>query len=253
MPDDYYVNIEENNTIIPQNLGGFKVDMYKHRIWLQVTEEKVMVGDFTKKMVIDYPPVKNALVKVTNLVMQGPATNSKTSQPSKSGPIVAQQGNQQIIDPDNAFYGYTDENGYVTLTFTNNSQEFEIEVIPPLDKDLVKKTTTFHSEPSAEPVYAGRVVLEKAWSISGTVTYGNDSLPLADARVYIDDEIEVFTNNAGKYTLKYIPQKYNEYTIIAENHENPLTLIAESKTVQMPISGNLNFNLKEFDGLRLKS
>lgn len=252
VPDDYYVNIKENNTTIPQNLGGFKVDMYKHRILLQVTEEKVMVGDFTKKMVADYPPVKNALVKVTNLAMQGPATNSKMSQPSKNGPIVAQQGNQQIIDPDNAFYGYTDENGYVTLTFTNNSQEFEIEVIPPQDKDLVKKTTIFHSEPSGKPVYAGRVVLEKAWSISGTVTYGNDSLPLANARVYIDDDVEVFTNSTGKYTLKYISQKYNEYTITAENHKNPLTLIAESKIVQMPISGSLNFNLTEFDDFEIK-
>ncbi len=92
VPDDYYVNIEENNTKIPQNLGEFKVDMYKHRILLQVTEEKVTVGDPTKKLVIDYPPVKNALVKVTNLAMQGPATNSKMSQPSNNGPIVAQSG-----------------------------------------------------------------------------------------------------------------------------------------------------------------
>ncbi len=83
-------------------------------------------------------------------------------------------------------------------------------------------------------MYAGRVVLEKAWSISGTVTYGNDSLPLANARVYIDDDVEVFTNSTGKYTLKYISQKYNEYTITAENHKNPLTLIAESKTIQLP-------------------
>jgi hypothetical protein len=250
VPEDYHVDIDENNTKIPQNLGGFKVDIYKHRIMLQVTEEKVMT--VTKKMVIHYPPVKNALVKVTNLATQGPATNSKMSQPSNSGPIVAQQGNQQLIDPDNAFYGYTDGNGFVTLTFTNNSQEFEIEVIPPLDKDLEKLTTSISSEPSGKPVFAKQIILGKAWSISGTVTYGNDSLPLANARVYIDDDVEVFTNSSGKYTLKYISQIFDEYTITAENHKNPLTLIAESKTVQMPFSGSLNFNLTEFDDFEIK-
>lgn len=252
VPADYHVNIEKNNTLIPQDLGSFKVDMFKHRIMLEVTEEKLASGDITKKIFVNYPPVKNALVKVTNLVMQGPATNPKMSQPSNSGPVMTQQGNQQIIDPDNVFYGYTDGNGFVTLTFTNNSQEFEIEVIPPQDKDLVKKKITIHSEPSGKPVYAGRVVLENAWTVSGTVTYGNDSLPLANARVYIDDEIEAFTNSAGKYTLKYIGQNFNEYTVIAENLQNPLTLISETKTVQMPVTGTLNFNLAGFDAFEIK-
>src|SRR5690606_20096246 len=149
------------------------------------------------------------------------------------------------------FYDFTDQNGYVTLSFINNSQEFKIEVIPPEDKDLVKKTISIHSEPSGKPVYAGRVVLEKAWSISGTVTYGNDSIPLANARVYIDDEIETFTNNDGKYKLKQIPQKISEYTVIAENHENPLTLVAQAKSIHMPVNGGLNFHLSEFEGMEI--
>ena len=250
VPADYLVNIEKNNTHMPQNIGAYKVDMFKHRITLQVTEEKVMVGDLSKN-VVDYPPVKNALVKVVNLLMQGPIDNGKTSQPLNKGQMLTQV-NKQFVNAGNTFYDFTDQNGYVTLSFTNNSQEFKIEVIPPEDKDLVKKTISIHSEPSGKPVYAGRVVLEKAWSISGTVTYGNDSIPLANARVYIDDEIETFTNSDGKYKLKHIPQKFSEYTVISENHENPLTLVAQTKSVHMPANGGLNFHLSEFEGMEIK-
>ncbi len=245
VPSDYSVDISENSTALPQDLGGFEVGLYKHRITLQVTEEEQFMGDVTQgNMTMWFPPVKNALVKVTNLLSQGPETNTKSSQPADPNAV-------ELIGPpgtyaDNIIYGYTDEDGYVTLSFSNNSQEFEIEVIPPVDKDLVKKTITIQSESSGQPVYAGRVVLEKAWNISGTVTYGQDSVPLANARVYIDDYLEAYTDAEGNYSLKYISQNFSEYTITAENQSSSLTLIADSKNIQFPLSGDLNFNLEEF-------
>ncbi|MEO1050818.1 MAG: hypothetical protein AAFX87_09330 [Bacteroidota bacterium] len=254
---DFEVTIDENNTKIPQNLGGFQVNLYKHRITLLVTEEKQPAGDPAQGNSFSYwyPPVKNALVRVTNLLDQGPETNTQSSQPSQGGLGVDQQGPPDLsknVAFGEAIYGYTDENGVVTLSFSNNAQEFQIEVIPPADKDLVKEFITITSEPSGQPVYAGQVELAKAWSVSGMVTYGNDSTPLANARVYIDDDMEAFTDSSGYYNLKYIPQAFSEYTITAENKDNPLTLVADVKTIQMPFSGNLNFNLTEFTDFEIK-
>lgn len=266
-PAEYSIDIEENtDPYQPQNLGAFEVFKYKHRIKLRVMEN---LGN----AIINKIPVKNALVKVTNILGETPETNTKMSGSAPEGggfeniiaakanvnlPNIIQAQPAQVLhfQETDILYGYTDEDGYVQLSFENNGSSFDIEVIPPMDKDLVSKSLTITSEASFEFKDKGEILLDQGFRIHGIVTYGPDSTRLAGARVFIDmggDNIETFTGGSGAFTLKGIPLDQNQWEINAENLNADLTLIADHQTITAPFPMQVNFHLDSFDDFALNN
>ncbi len=260
---DFLVNIDVNkDPLHPQSLGGFQVEKLKHRMKFRVVQQS---GD-------SKTPVKNALVKVTNVMGDTPEQNTKISGQQDSRfqavtdvshtdfgqtqqSLLAQKFSLIETDADQ-IWGYTDDDGYIYLSFENNAHFFDIEVQPPLDLDLTIKKLSVESISSAEYTDHGDIVLDPAFKVSGWVTYGPDSLALSNARILIDmggDNIETIANEKGHFTLKGIPMNQNQWTISAENMNDSLTLVADHQAVTLPMQAILHFHLEQFDEFALTS
>ncbi len=103
--------------------------------------------------------------------------------------------------------------GTVKYAFASPGQFFLVKVIPDPQSNFV----SWYEEieiPISPDYQTIEIVLRKGYSISGIVTAGADSLPLANARVFIKDNLfwnngfpvsETTSDAEGKFTLKGIP------------------------------------------------
>lgn len=150
----------------------------------------------------------------------------------------------------------SDDKGEVNLRFSAPGTQFYLEVTPPENMDLMPADISLYNANSIEPKIYGALLLEPAVKISGTVTYGNDKKPLAGADVFLEQGTGgtttlVKTGADGKYTLGKIPLSPSQATITAGKTEPGITIIAQSKTVNITQTKIVDFHLPVFDKMSI--
>jgi TANFOR domain-containing protein len=209
--EEYTFVINKTSGSTPQNLGELKVSRSMHRISFVVKEKG------------SNKPVKD----VTIVVKQSPVA------PVKS-----------------------DAQGKVSLSFASMAETFSLDIIPPDNVDLLPTALSVQNQNSTKPVDYGTVLLESAARISGTVTFGNDKKPLAGAEVFLNQGSGAVTaiaktDNNGKYSLGKIPTSPSQVEITAGKSESGITIIAQTKTVDVTNTKVVDFNLSVFDKMSI--
>ncbi len=210
-PKDYNVEIKKSVNGNYQDLGELKVYRSMHRI------------AFTVKEKLNNKPVKGATVKIKQ---------------SNITPFI------------------TKDDGKVLMEFSSMSEKFPLEITPPEESDLMPYYITIENLNSTTPKDYGSILLEPAVRITGTVIYGNDKKPLAGADVFLDQGSGgttslVKTDANGKYSLGKIPLHPAEAVITAGKSEPGITIIAQSKTVDITKTKVVDFHLPVFDKLSI--
>ena len=164
---------------------------------------------------------------------------------------------------------FTGRSGIASFVFASPGTEFIVRIDPPEGSNLVPFQQSMLIPISPDPI-SFPITLQKGGSIFGLVTAGPDSLPLANARVFLDEYwvyeydlpvIEAFTDQNGMYELQGLPKEFVQ-NIIGETFPLPLTIkavktdpqityIGDEKQVALPRRHSLDFHLEMLDGIDL--
>ncbi|MCB0707643.1 MAG: carboxypeptidase regulatory-like domain-containing protein, partial [Saprospiraceae bacterium] len=159
--------------------------------------------------------------------------------------------------------------GIASTTFASPGLEFLVRIDPPDGSNLVPYQESLQIPISKKPIDIPITLLQGA-SISGLVTAGPDSLPLAGARVFLDDYqvweyglplIETFTDENGNYTLNGVPE---EFVYTAGGQAVPLSLkiratksdpntayFGDAKDIILPVNAPVYLHLEILEGADL--
>ncbi|HZV12663.1 MAG TPA: carboxypeptidase regulatory-like domain-containing protein, partial [Candidatus Kapabacteria bacterium] len=187
-----------NITSVDQDLGELHVYKKEHRIKIQANQY-IVKGNTASSG----PPVQGAHVTIQN-------TNP---------PLTA----------------VTDANGNATFTFTNASNNFNIEITAPDGQDYVGQVISA-SVPETKDWTLEYVYMQPATHIFGKVYAGQS--PVAGAHVFLDESssspIETYTDQNGNYILHNIP--YGIYKFKAAKSKS--NYIGDSITVDLSQSSS---------------
>lgn len=163
----------------------------------------------------------------------------------------------------------TGRTGVAAAIFASPATEFLVRIDPPEGSLLVPYQEILNI-PVTKDYLDFNIKLNQGASISGVVTTGPDSIPLAGARVFLDDYlhfgyqlpvIETTTNEQGAYTLSGLPVEFLSTAaggqvpvgliIRAVKSEAGSAYIGDEKTVYVPVNGPVNFHLQQLDNTDL--
>ncbi|MBR9920976.1 MAG: carboxypeptidase regulatory-like domain-containing protein [Bacteroidetes bacterium] len=164
----------------------------------------------------------------------------------------------------------TNRIGMAATTFASPASEFLLTIIPPEGSQLVPLQQYLTIPISKEPIRYD-ITLSQGQSISGMVTAGPDSLPLPNARVFLDTwqtydyeipVIETFTDAQGNYTLNGLPEEYVSTAggnmtyplkiVIRAVKSDPATAyIGDMQEVFLPEDDPVNFHLEIMENTNL--
>jgi hypothetical protein len=144
-------------------------------------------------------------------------------------------------------YFVTDARGNAFLEF-NGSDQFEIEVLPPEDKDFEPVIIPYSGYTMSKYYKDESTTLKKAARVSGMVTFDGSPVEGATVRLnYAGKDIDTLTASDGTYTLRYIPI---ESSLDFEATKSGYIGAAQTISVSKDGKENVNFELTkstEFD------
>ncbi|MCC7400363.1 MAG: carboxypeptidase regulatory-like domain-containing protein [Chitinophagaceae bacterium] len=166
--------------------------------------------------------------------------------PGSSKPVSGAMVKLDI--PGKPIFQTCDQQGFVSFSFENMSENFNFIISPTPGSDYEEATYTLSGvKNSTQTVTYKPAYLKKAASITGTITFGDDKKPLEDAAVYIEmgngKKLETKSDNAGKYILKGVPLTPAEQTIWASKPGAVPNIISQSKKITVKQVNDLDFNL----------
>ncbi len=237
----------------PVSLGAFVVKKMRHRIQLQVYQEVVDIDMNKPDPISKYQkPVKNALVRINN-ILGAPIQNSYKS--TESVQVLRATDFSQTGQT----WGYTDEQGILTLIFDNNDDYFSLDILPPQDLKLAKASIDVTNKPSIDIKALPVVILKYGNWLSGKVTDTNGS-PVANARISFantSETIETFSDPSGNYVLKGLPDALAQCAFTASNTDPNRNLLGKTRSFPvLPDTANfvladLPFNCPDIWGFKV--
>ena len=143
--------------------------------------------------------------------------------------------------------GTTNDNGYITFEFVSSDTTFNMDIVPDENSDYSVVHGNFSNTPTGDVKFKKTFYLYPGYKISGKVTIGDNDEPVDSAKVYVENNADVFayTDNKGKYTLKKVPGTMSSIAVKAEKFEPGKTIIGDKKdNVSLPSSSDVDLHLK---------
>jgi len=136
-------------------------------------------------------------------------------------------------------YVTTDEKGIAYLEF-DGSDNFDIEVIPPKDRDLESTVRTFTGLSATKNYVEKEVSLKLAAQVSGVVTFNGQGVAGATVKLnYPGKDVETTTADDGSYTLHNVPAE-NSLDIEATKDK----YIGATQTIDVSYDGKSDVNFE---------
>ncbi len=211
VPLDTSMRVAKVKDTKPGEIGKYVVKKLMHRVQFKIQGYSQPPG----KLQLPATPLPGVKVKVSNIVDQ--------------------------------VEGISDENGMVTLQFTNSETLFTLDVIPPGNSDYPSLQTGFTSTPGTKTVFKKTISLYPGNKIMGTVTIGEGNKPADSVKIYIDGnpDIHTYSGKDGKYLLRKIPSEINNCIVKAEKYDPETTIIGDnSGQITLPRSAPVNLHLE---------
>ncbi len=215
LPVTTSINIPKFEGNDPKILQKIVVQKLEHRVKFRVMGYNAPPQKGTFQMIMIPKPLKDIQVKITSLL--------------------------------NEISGSTDDNGYVTIEFVSSDTTFNMDIIPDDNSEYSVEHANFSNVPSGDVKFNKTFYLYPGYKISGKVTIGDNNKPVDSARVYLENNSDIFayTDNAGKYTLKKVPGTMTSVTVKAEKFEPGKTIIGDKKdNVSLPSTSDVDLQLK---------
>lgn len=229
-PDDnvnYFTDTLQVNLADGNNTAVIKAVKKMHRIKVVVSiaePPKQIAPLNSQAKLIQQGTVENKasaqsnMTSVQNLNLQGASQTNKpvsqsgikssvtqTAQIQNTSVIFERIANAKVRVADRTDYVLTDNEGIAYLEF-EGSDAFDIEVLPPEDRDFEANTVSYTDFVSTKNFVEEKIPLKKAAHISGKVTFNGTGIKGATVSLSCSGkDISTTTGDDGTYTLRNIP------------------------------------------------